>query len=270
MIKRFWRLAIGFSALASFASAQTAPPVTQLIERTGERVKRFWDEFSSVASTESLLQEKLDAKGKVTVRSQANFDYLIFLRWDQEGMLIDESRLAVGQTQKKAPHGALLTTQGFATLLMIFHPEFQTSYSYTLAADETPQSKLVRVHFLPRKGAASPAVLALKGREFPIHWEGDAWIDAEQAMVTRMEAHWKDLPEEIGLESLSGEVSYAPTTLKGGSQTFWLPRSARVDVKTLHQRWRNTHQFSAYRLFSVESESKVGEVPAAESKPESH
>lgn len=253
MIKHFWLLAI----VSSLPAMAQPAPVTQFIERTGERVKQFWDEFSSVAASESVLQEKLDAKGKITVSSRTNFDYLIFLRWDNEGMLVDESRLPVGQQQKKAPQGALLATQGFATLLMVFHPAFQSSYSYTL---ENESPRLVRMHFLPRKGTPSPAILALKGREFPITWEGDAWIDTEQFMVTRVDAHWKDLPEEIGLESLAGEVTYAPTTFKGGSQTFWLPQTARVEVKTAHQHWRNTHHFSTYKLFSVESDSKVADT----------
>ncbi|MEQ1946401.1 MAG: hypothetical protein ABL995_04390 [Bryobacteraceae bacterium] len=252
MIKHFLLWAIVFSAPA--ASAAEPGSITPLVEMTGQRVRQFWDEFSSVASTETVLREKLDDKGKVTLSSRALYDYIIFLHWDNEGMLVDESRLPMGEPQKKAPQGALLTTQGFATLLMVFHPDFQSSYTYS-AGDY--DGNLVRVHFLPKKGTPTPAVLALKGRDFPITWEGDAWINVAERMVTRMEAHWRGVPEEIGLQELRSEVTYAPTQFQGGRQSFWLPQVARIEMKTLHQHWRNTHQFNAYRLFAVDSKEKI-------------
>ncbi|MEQ1884584.1 MAG: hypothetical protein ABL967_05935 [Bryobacteraceae bacterium] len=252
MIKRFLLWAIVFSAPSAWA--QEPVSVTPLVELMGQRVRQFWDEFSSVASTENVLREKLDEKGKVALASRSAYDYMIFLHWDNEGMLVDESRLPVGDVQKKTPQGALLTTQGFSTLLMVFHPEFQSSYTYS-AGDY--DGDLVRIHFIPRKGAPTPAVLALKGRDFPITWEGDAWINVRERMVTRMEAHWRGLPEEIGLQDLRGEVTYAPTHFQGGKQSFWLPQVARVELKTQHQHWRNTHQFSAYRLFAVDSKEKI-------------
>jgi len=85
-------------------------------------------------------------------------------------------------------------------------------------------------------------------------------------MVTKLDAHWKEPPADLGLEELSSEVIYSPAAFKGAAQAFWLPVTARVEVKTQHQHWRNTHEFSGYRLFSVEADSTVG---AAASEPES-
>jgi len=230
-----------------------------LLERTGERVKMFWDQLASVASTESILQEKLNPKGKVVLNNRTKFDYLITLRWDQQGMLVDESRLAVGQAQKKAPQGTLLTSQGFATLLMIFHPQFQSSYAFTSSGATDPAGKQVLIDFSAKNGAPTPAVLALKGRDYPIGWEGTAWIDPGLAMVTKIEAHWKTPPEEIGLQDVSTEVIYARTQFQGSTKALWLPTMAKVEVKTLHQHWRNTHEFLGYRLFSVEADSTVAQ-----------
>lgn len=239
--------------------ADRGSPPTGLLDRAGQRVKQFWDELASVTCTETLLQERLNQKGKVAFNSKTSYDYLISMRWDGGGMLVDESRLPIGQAQKKAPQSSLLVTQGFATLLMIFHPEFQPGYSFTLDGEENSAGRtLVRVAFVPRKGAPSPAALSLKDHTYPIAWEGSAWVDPEGAVVTRIDAHWKDPAEEIGLRALSSEVDYAPISFHGGAQTMWLPQKARIEVKTLHQEWRNTHQFSNYRLFSVETQNKIG------------
>ena len=264
--------AIASSVLGVVGLAQAAAPDAGLLERTAERTKQFWEELSSVAVTENVLQEKLDLKSKVILNQRAAYDYLITVRSDAAGMLVDESRLATGQGAKKAPQGILLNTQGFATLMTIFHPQFQPSYAFTIEGeDEAAGRKLVRVGFIPRNGAPSPAVLAVKGRDYPIAWEGTAWIDPETASVTRVIAHWKEPAEDLGIQSLSSEVQYAPISFRGQNQPFWLTMMAKVDVQTRHQHWRNTHQYSKHRLFNVDAESTVGTAPAAPAEsPQQH
>ena len=251
--------AFGFVAVAGGANIPAGR--ADLLERTGVRVKQFWDELSSVACTENLLQERLNAKGKVAFNSRSSYDYLISMRWDQGGMLVDESRLPIGQQQKKAPKSSLLVTQGFAALLMIFHPEFQPDYAFTLEGEQKEGNTLLeRVAFIPRKGSPSPAALSLKDHTYPIAWEGEAWIEPERAVIMRIDAHWKDPAEEIGLRSLSSEVLYAPISFRGSSQSMWLPEKERIEVNSAHQEWRNTHSFTNYRQFSVKTEDKIEEV----------
>ena len=252
-------------ALASGLAASAATPDAGLLERAAERARQFWDQLSSVAITENVLQEKLDAKGKIILNNRATYDYLITIRSDAGGMLVDESRLATGQRSKKAPQGTLLATQGFATLLTIFHPQFQPSYSFKIEGEEENAGrKTIRVTFVPRNGAPSPAILAVKGRDYAIAWEGTAWIEPLSASVARLEARWKEPAEDLGLQSLSSEVQYEPISFRGQNQAYWLPTMAKIDVQTRHQHWRNTHQFSKHRLFNVETESTIGTAPAAQ------
>jgi hypothetical protein len=254
-------------ALACLTAPAATIPDASLLDRVSERAKQFWDQLSSVAITEEVLQEKLDPKGKVLLNSHNTYDYLITVRSDSSGMLVDESRIATAKKRKKAPQGTLLTTQGFAALVTIFHPQYQSSYAFTIEGEEKIDGRnLIRVSFVPRKGVPSPAVLALKGRDYPIAWEGTAWIDPQSACVTRLDVHWKDPAAELGLQSLSSEVQYAPVSFRGQSEPYWLPTTAKIDVKTLHQHWRNTHEFSKHRLFNVEAESTVGNAPAASPK----
>ncbi len=249
--------------MACVAASAATNPDADLLERTAERAQQFWEQLSSVAITESVLQEKLDPKGKVILNNRTTYDYLITVRSDAGGMLVDESRLATGQGSKKAPQGILLTTQGFATLMTIFHPQFQPSYAFRIEGEEESAGrKLIRVTFVPRNGAPTPAILALKGRDYPIAWEGTAWIEPQSASVTRLEARWKDPAEDLGLQSLSSEVQYVPISFKGQTQPYWLPSMAKIEVQTRHQHWRNTHQFSRHRLFNVDAESAVGTPPA--------
>jgi len=243
---------------ADLAPAKPAVAAADLLERAGKRVKDFWDQIASVTCTEALVQERMNEKGKVALSARSSYDYLISMRWDGQGLMVDESRIPIGSSQKRTPQSALLSTQGFATLVLIFHPEFQSGYSFALDGVE-PGTALVRVAFVPKKGGSSPAALSLKDRTYPIAWEGVAWMDPNEGVITKIQAHWKDPAEEIGLRNLSSEVNYVPIIFRGGERAWWLPEKARIDVKTVHQEWRNTHQFTNYRLFSVETQTKIGD-----------
>ena len=258
MIRPFYQLAIVIS-LASRAIAADASPDALLLDRIGQHVKQAWDDLTAVACTEKLTQEKLNEKGKAVLSSRSTYDYLISLNWDQGQLLVDESRLEVGPPQKKRPESALLATRGFATLLLIFHPEFHGSYRFTfLPEEDVAGRKLSLVNFLPLNGARSPGVMELKGHEYPIAWQGTAWIDPVTASVVRIQAHWKEPAEELGLETLSSDVHYAGVPLR--NRTYWLPEAALIEVKTRHQHWRNSHQFEHYKLFSVDADSELKEV----------
>lgn len=257
MTKSFFRWAIAIS-LACGANAATVP--SDLLERAGTRAKLFWDQFTAVACTEELSQEKLNEKGKTAIRTQSRYDYLIVMGWDKGDLLVDESHVEIEAPRKGRPTGSLLATRGFATLLLILHPDFQASYTFSEPVAET--LNLTRIDFLPRPGARSPGAMELKGREYPIMWEGSAWIDPATAAVVRIETRWKDPPEALGLVSLHSDVHYEPVDLRA-AQAYWLPQSAIIELKTLHQSWRNEHHFAKYRLFSVDVKDEVGGVREA-------
>lgn len=245
------RLVIVISVLIPGAVA--AAPDYSLLDRAGTSVEQFWSEMSSVTCTETISQEKFNEKGKVVLNHQAAFDYLIALRWNGGEMLVDESRIEINPGRKKAAESALLATSGFATLLLILHPEFQPGYHFEPQPEELLDGRrLLPFHFIPKAGGRSPGALELKGRDYPIAWEGTVWIDPASAMVARIEAHWSDPPQEIGLASLVSDVKYSPISLR--SKTYWLPQEAEIEVKTPHQRWHNVHRFSGYRLFAVETD----------------
>jgi hypothetical protein len=56
----------------------------------------------------------------------------------------------------------------------------------------------------------------------------------------------------VGLKSLRSEIDFVPA--KFGTQSYWLPATASVDVETPRQHWHNTHHFTDYKAFSVSTE----------------
>ena len=63
--------------------------------------------------------------------------------------------------------------------------------------------------------------------------------------------------EDVGLRSMHSEMLFDRVTFHDSPTPYWLPSQVTVDVETRHQHWRNTHAFSGYRRFSVDTKQQV-------------
>ena len=240
---------------ASVVAAAVSPEAAPLVERAGGRVQQFWERMSAVSCTETLMQTKLTPEGKTVAQRMSMFDYVILMQLAGDELTVDESRLQQGKPPK-AGDRALLATSGFSTLMLILHPHFQPSYEYSLLPDDVIDGKRMRhVEFVHVRGRPSPSVLQLRGREYPIEWKGSAWIDAATGDIARVTAALKEPMEDVGLTKLNSDVRYARVSLKG--MEAMLPQTATIEAGTSRQLWRNVHQFSRYKQFSVTTDVKT-------------
>jgi len=261
MIRFFSILAIGFEAAAGALGADLPAPgaFDSLLARTERRIEQFWDQFSAVTCTETVEQEKLADDGKVLIKKRSAYDYLVLLLLSGGDLTVQESRLLQGKPGKESDR-ALLSTSGFSTMVLIFHPHFRESFTFTDEGADPEKPALRRVHFIHTQGKRSPSVLQLRSRDYPIEWQGTAWIDPATGNIARIEAGLKASLSDIGLQKLESEVRYAPVTFAGLTDPPWMPAAASIEADTVHQHWRNVHTFSGYKQFSVSTDSKT-EVP---------
>src|ERR1022692_1673678 len=246
----------GFS-LSTFA-ADLPLAHNDLLRRTAISVAGFWDELQAVNCVETVDQQKLNPNGKPMFRQQTDFDYIAILQLTGNDLIVDESRTMVRapKNESKLP---MLITNGFSTFELIFHPFYRGAYEFS--APETVQvegKELWRIQFRHVHGARSPSVLRLRQREYPVEWQGTAWIEPESGAVVRVAAGLMESMTDMGLKSLTADVRYARFEFKGEPGSHWLPATAAIEVETPHQRWRNTHTFSNYKQFSVDVKTEVG------------
>lgn len=251
-------LALTFGYLLAFTAQspiQTNQSTT-LLQRAQSRAEQFATEFPSMACTERLEQLKLGDGSKVQERRDSEFDYLLLVDAAGGDFSVEESRLE--KKHLKAPSQPLLSTTGFAVLLMVFLPRFADSYHFEQMEPQMLDGvKWARLSFEHLGTKDSPSVLEVSGRQYPIPWKGIAWLDESTGQVHQIEADLREPLEDIGLVGLHSLVRYGAT---GAASPVWLPLSAVIDARTRHQHWRNTHTFMGYRRFSVETESKVTQV----------
>ncbi len=260
--KLAWWLLWAF--LASPAICSTAPSadgaatLDDLLARTGTQVTGFLDQFSDVKCTERVEQQKLGKDGKVELKDESTYDYLVILTNPGGELSLAESRLSVKAVKPDKKNMPLLISNGFATLFLIFHSYYAESFQFTLLEDETIEGhRLSRISFQHIPGARSPAALALRGREYPLELSGTAWVDPQTGVITKIVAGIGKSLEDVGLKSLRSEVEFAPAPFHDMKQPYWFPVQASVEVETPRQHWRNTHYFTDYKRFSVNTEEQV-------------
>lgn len=249
--------------LAGFCPAETSAAtdeqrLSELLVRTSGQTAAFLELFSDVKCTEQVRQEKLGKDDKVELKEDSTYDYLVILS-DAGGELnLSESRVPMREAKRDRKNTSMLLSNGFATLFLVFHPMYGMAFKFALAGEETVDGKsLEKVNFQHIPGMKSPAALALRGREYPLELAGTAWIEPETGSIARIEAGIGDTLADVGLKSLTSEIDFAPVPFADTKQAYWFPTQARVEVETPRQHWRNLHQFTAYKKFSVSTEEQI-------------
>ncbi len=255
-------LLVLFLATLGFAGTTSASPDAQklndILTRTSDQTSIFLDQFSDVKCTEQVRQEKLGKDDKVELKEDSTYDYLVILTNAGGELNLSESRIPVHEAKRDRKNTSMLLSNGFATLFLVFHPFYAEAFKFTLAGEEVVGGRVLeKVSFEHIPGMKSPAALALRGREYPLELTGMAWIDPQTGSIAKIEAGIADSLQDVGLKALNSEIVFAPVPFSDSKQVYWFPTQARVEVETPRQHWRNLHQFTAYKKFSVSTEEQV-------------
>ena len=95
------------------------------------------------------------------------------------------------------------------------------------------------------------------GKGISVRTSGTAWIDPQTGAIAKIEAGIRETLQDVGLKSLHSEINFAPLPFGKQEPVYWFPTIALVEVETPRQHWRNLHQFTEYKKFSVDTEQKV-------------
>lgn len=243
------------------ASAATAPDASlNVLARARNNVDTFFDQAVNVVSVETVTQIILGKNGKPSYREESKYDYQLQVGSAGGSWRPTESREA-RKTPFRDPSRTLLVTNGFASLLLILHQNYESSYLFGPATEETIDGVLMaKIHFKSVPGASSPAALQLRGKSYPLPLSGTIWIDKGTGAITRLTAAVDSSLSDLGLQGMRSDIHYTLVQFHDPEEAYWLPISATIDVETPRQHWRNVHRFTGYRRFratiQVEIETK--------------
>lgn len=248
--RRLW-LNLSFAFLiASGAYGADQPTPVNLVDAAQKQVVDYVGKLADLHCTEDVMQQKLKPNGYVDVSRHSQYDYFLYMQGNSYDFQLSESRLEVGTS--KQVHAPMLLSNGFSTLLLVFHPYYRNAFEFNLGPAQNLNGRsVVPVHFVHVQGARTPAALALRGREFPLELAGTAFLDAHSGQVVRMDAGLEHEMTDIGLKSLRIRVDYMPAPTS--KDKFMVPEKAVVELETPKQHWKNTHTFHDYKTFSTDA-----------------
>jgi len=214
-------------------------------------VEQFFEQSSNVICSESVTQAMVGKNGKVDYREDSVFDYQLQANANSGALRLVETR----DTRKASFRDSartLLITNGFTAMLLIIHPDYEASYSFAPAGEETVDGViLAKINFKAVPGASSPAALQLRGQNYPIPLSGTIWIEPQTGKVTKLLAVMDSGLSDLGLQGMRSEIHYATIGFHDPEESYWMPVSAVIDVETPRQHWRNIHRFTGYKRFKA-------------------
>jgi hypothetical protein len=248
--------------LAIEASASTASPAMDALLRARKTVEKYFEQAANVVCTENVTQAVVGKNGKADYREDSVFDYQLQANTDSGSLRLVESR----DTRKAAFRDSartLLITNGFTSMLLIIHPNYEGSYTFEPAGEETVDGMtFAKINFKPIPGASSPAAFQLRGQSYPIPLSGTIWIEQRTGSVSKLIASVDKSLSDLGLQGMRSEIHYSTVHFHDPEESYWMPISAVIDVETPRQHWRNIHRFAGYKRFKA-----TIQVEEAERKP---
>jgi hypothetical protein len=232
-------------------AVQLSSPEMQALARARRSVEKFLEQSSNVVCTENVTQAMVGKNGKANYREDSVFDYQLQANTNSGSLKLVETR----ETRKAAFRDSsrtLLITNGFTSMLLIIHPNYEASYTFSPGGQETADGvTYFKIDFKPVPGASSPAALQLRGQNYPLPLSGTLWIEPESGAVAKLIVSVDSSLSDLGLQGMRSEIHYATVRFHDPDESFWMPMSAIVDVETPRQHWRNTHRFTAYKRFKA-------------------
>src|ERR1039458_4322367 len=139
----------------------------------------------------------------------------------------------------------------------LFHPLYQSHYQFRQLPDEGVQDhRLLHISFEQVSRDHPLSVLQVRELEYPLQWRGTAWIDPASWAVVRIQAGLGDSMADMGLLRLDADVTYSNVQFNS-TTSYWLPARAVIDAETKRQHWHNTHLFTGYKRFTVDTDVKI-------------
>ena len=247
--------------------AENQDELPAILERVGKTAVALYHDFPKIACDEEVYSET-SLKNPIapgggmgrndTVRQ---FRYIIIpklagdipafdeYRTDTKGRPVDIARLA----------NLKMITSKFTSTWTYFSPSelpdsrfrylgtqsIQRRECYVVGFAQKPEARSVS-GFRVGDDAAAAALLV----------QGFAWIDEQSFEILKIETWLLARRTDIGLDAEYTIVNHSPVRPAGFDRVLWLPHDVTVTILYRGAYFRNTHRYSKFKLFRVESTIK--------------
>jgi hypothetical protein len=239
--------------------------LASILQKVGANVAILFNSFPSVTSREEVIEQRLSGAGAVHDQIFQEFRYLALASPDKRNVGFEEYRTdSKGRLlQPQGLDSGYLITEGFVSIPFYFHPSYQPDSKFRYLGQEVMGKRATEVvAFAQRPSAREREQFAMGGKSVYVLAQGVAWIDPANNQIVRMRTDLRTPEPEIRLDSQTTRVKFAEVDFKGVSSPLWLPREVEVETRCYGTVFRNTHSYSQFKLFSVQTQERQG-APAS-------
>jgi hypothetical protein len=238
-----------------------------VLERVGQTVTLLFHDFPRIACDEEVLSET-SLRDPLAPEKRRNaklrkFRYIVIpwpvgdfpafdeYRTDLKGNPLDDPSLG----------DFFWITFDFASTWLYLSPANQHVSRFRHFGIETIRKRECHVVGFAQdpERARSVGELRMGGKSVVLLVQGLAWIDSETFQVLRIKT-WLLAPRtDIGLTNQTSTVDFYPVQPSAFERVLWLPGDVVVMMDYRDNWFRNTHHYSNYKLFRVDSAIKPAE-----------
>ena len=243
--------------VSTWLPAEDQQLLPSLLSKVGIRIEEFTNNFPNTTCSEAVLHESVDPRGSIQKQSQkcryviVGYPHMVTMdeyRTDRRG----------SEIKIRSQSDRLFLTSGYATLPLLLHPAHQSGSRFRyLGTTSDPKCHLIAFAQVPFMAKLHSQFTASPSMQVVLYNQGLIWVDQTSHQIVRMRTELLQPATQIGLEELSADLDFRPVAFEGSDQAFWLPYEVKVLARYGYWTFRNRHEYSDYKRFSVNSFDKV-------------
>jgi hypothetical protein len=251
--------------LKKLKPAASQEQLASILKRVGENVAILFSSFPNVTCREEVTEQRMGVTGAMHDQVYQEFRYLALASPDKKNVGFREYRTdSKGRPlQRQGLDSGYLITEGFVSLPLYFHPSYQPESKFRYLGKEVIGKQATEVVvFAQTSSTHQKERFTIGGESVSVLTQGVAWIDAANNQIVRMRTDLRAPEPEIRLDSQTTRIKFAEIRFKGRSPGLWLPREVEVETRCYGEMFRNTHSYSEFKLFTVQTQMKHDAPPS--------
>ena len=267
--------------LRSLHPAKRQDRLPVILEEAGQRVEDFFHNFRDTTGTEKVQSESCRAEpglrilpggipqeyGKESmickVFYEDKFRYMRLMHLRDGAPFLEEYRTDVSGNAidfGQLP-GLPLLTYGFSAAALYFHPSNRAACRFHYFGRQMLKGRQTEVvGFAQIPGENTPVITMQIGKlSGHILEQGLAWIDAVTYEILCIQTDLLAPRPDLRVDKQTTKIDFSAVHLAEIPAPVWLPTKVVVDLESVHHHLRNTHVYSDFKMFRVES--RIGAIP---------
>jgi VWFA-related protein len=238
-------------------NAGVACSLPDVLEGAGKRIQELIRNVDRFTAIEVLEHQDVDGRGNMQTPETRKFDYMVSIKEVRGGLMsVEEFR---NQAFSPLQLPGQLATIGTPSVVLIFHPRYIPDFDMVCdGLGDRDGQPVWLVRFEQRKDCPNNIhSYSLDGVRYDVRLRGRAWIKADTYQILRLETDLAETIPKIQLRTEHMKIEYQPVDFPERKTQLWLPKSAELYLDFRGHRFRRRHNFTDFKLFSVETKDQI-------------